>query len=331
MAVASNTVQTFAMVGIKEDLADAITLTDPVECPFYSGISKGTAKSRTPEWQIDSLAAPDPTNAAVEGDVVANDAGTQPVRIKNIVQLFDKVVEVSSTAQAVETAGRDNELAYQLVKRGKEMKRDMEARFTGNFASVLGNASTAGQCAGAEAYMTTNVSRGGSGASGGYSSGIIAAATDGTLRTATEALLKGVIQSAWNSGGDPSTIMVGGEMKQKFSGFTGIATQYRDNPGKSAAVIIAAADVYKSDFGLHTIVPNRFTSRGTGRTPGSVPNNRSALILDMSSWKARFLQPMKTTDLAKVGHSDRKMLFTEVTLECTDEKKNGVLADIQVA
>ena len=331
MAVASNTVQTFAMVGIKEDLSDTIALTDPVEVPFYSGISKGTAKSRTPEWQIDSLTAPEPTNAAVEGDAVDNDAGTQPVRIKNIVQLFDKVVEVSSTAQAVDTAGRDSELAYQVVKRGKELKRDMEARFTGNFASVLGNASTAGQCAGAEAYMTSNVSRGATGSSGGFSAGIIAIATDGTLRTATETLLKGVIQSAWNNGGNPATIMVGGLMKQKFSGFAGIATQYRDNNSTNQAVIIAAADVYRSDFGLHTIVPNRFTSRGTGRTPGDVPNNRSALILDMSSWKARFLQPMKKVDLAKNGHSDRCMIYAEVTLECSDEKKNGVLADIQTA
>lgn len=331
MAVPTNTVQTFAMVGIREDLSDVITMTDPTEVPFYSGIKKGSCKSRTPEWQIDTLTAPNPDNKNIEGDDVTADAGTQPVRIRNIVQLFDKVVSVSSTAQAVETAGRENELAYQLVKRGKEMKRDMEARFTGNFASVLGAAGTAGEAAGAEAYLTTNVSRGASGANGGFSSGIIAAATDGTLREATEALLKGVIASAWNSGGNPSTIMVGGLMKQKFSGFTGIATQYRENPGTSAAVIIAAADIYKSDFGLHTIVPNRFTSRGTGRTPGDVPNNRSALVLDMSSWEVAYLQPMATKELAKTGHSDRKMMYAECTLECSDEKKNGVLADIQVA
>lgn len=341
MAVASNTVQTFAMVGIKEELSDVITMTDPTEVPFYSAISKGAAKSRTPEHQVDSLSAPNPDNKNIEGDTATNDAGTQPVREKNVVQLFDKVVEVSSTAQAVETAGRDDELAYQLVKRGKELKRDLESRFTGNFASVTGAAGTAGECGGAEAFIKTNISRGATGASGGYNSGtgLIAAATDGTLRTATEALLKGVIQSAWMRGGDPSTIMVNGEMKQKFSGFAGIATQYRDNPGTKAAVIIAAADVYKSDFGLHSIVPNRFMGHGTGRNNTwtnkartvAADANRTALVLDMKSWKAKFLQPMKTSPLAKLGHSDRKMLACEVTLECDDEMKNGVLADIQVA
>jgi len=332
MAVASNTVQTFAMVGIREELSDIITMTDPTETPFYSGISKKAARSRTPEWQVDSLNDPNPDNKNIEGDAATNDPGTQPVRIKNVVQLFDKVVEVSSTAQAVDTAGRENELSYQLVKRGKELKRDIETRMLGNFSSVLGAAGTAGEMAGVEAYLKTNVSRGAGGASGGYNTGtgLITLATDGTLREADEDQLKDVIALAWQNGGDPSTIMVNGKMKQKYSGFPGIATQYRDNPGNKAATIIAAADVYKSDFGLHTIVPNRWVGRGTGRTPGDEDNNRSALVLDMSSWSARFLQPMKTEDLAKLGHSDRKMISCELTLECSDEKKNGVVADIQV-
>jgi hypothetical protein len=341
MTVANNTVQTFAMVGIKEDVTDVITLTDPMEVPFYSGIGKSSAKQRTPEHLIDSLAAPDAANANIEGDEAANDAGSQPVREKNVVQLMDKVVEVSSTAQAVDAYGREDEMAYQVVKKGKELKRDFEARATGNFASVLGNASTAGLMGGAEAIIKTNVSRGESGASGGYNSGtgLIVKATDGTRREATEAQLKDVIQQAWTRGGTPSTIMVGGMMKQKYSAFPGIATQYRDNQGTKAAVIIAAADVYKSDFGLHTILPNRFMNHGADRDntwttkarTDLVDANCSALVLDMSSWKAKFLQPMKTTPLAKVGHSDRKMLFCEWTLECSDEQKNGVVADIQVA
>jgi len=332
MAVTADTVQTFAMVGIREDLSDIISLTDPTETPFYSKIGKKKAKNRTPEWQIDSLTDPDPTNANIEGDAATNNAGTQPVRVKNVVQLFDKVVEVSSTAQAVEAAGREDEMEYQIVKRGKELKRDIEARATGNYASVLGTASAAGFMAGVEAYITTNVSRGGSGANGGFNSGtgLIAAATDGTLRTATEALLKDVIQQAWTNGGDPSMIMVNGAMKQKFSAFTGIATQFNPLSQSGKNVIVGAADVYKSDFGLHTIMPNRFINYGTGRTRNAANSNRTALILDMSSWAVRFLQPMKRAKLAKTGHSDREMIFCELTLECDNEQKNGVLADIQV-
>lgn len=341
MTVPSSTVQTFAQVGIKENVTDIITLTDPTETPFYSGIAKGTRKSRTPEWQVDSLSDPNPNNKTIEGDDVANDAATQPVRQKNVVQLFDKVIGVSSTARAVDTYGRGDELEYQMVKAGKAIKRDMEARFTGNFASVLGAAGTAGEAAGAAAFMTSNVDRGATGASGGYQTGtgLINAATDGTLRTITETLFKGVIAAAAMRGGNPSTIMVNAQMKQKVSSaFTGIATQYNQLNQQSKNVIVGAADVYKSDFGLHTILFNRFVGHGGGSRDNTwtakartvqATANRDVLILDMSSWKVDFLQPMKSTELAKLGHSDRKMLFCEATLECSDEAKNGILADVQ--
>ena len=329
MTVPTNTVQTFAMVGIREDLADTITNIAPMDVPFYSMIKKGTTKSRTPEWEKDTLANPDPTNAVVEGDDVAADAGSQPTRLKNIVQLFDKVVSVSDTAQAVDSAGQKDELAYQVAKKGKELKRDIEMRITGNYTSVLGNASTAGQLAGAEGWFTTNVSRGSGGASGGYSSGIVTLATDGTPRTYTEALLKAVIKSTWDSGGDPTIIMCTGAKKQLSSAFVGIATQYRENSGRKQATILGAADVYVSDFGEHRIVPNRFMGAGTGRTPASgLYAGLSVLVLDPKTWALKTLQAMKITPLAKTGHSDKKMLHTELTLACSDEAANGIVADL---
>ena len=333
MAVPANTVQTFARANIREQLSDIITMVDPTDVPFYSTAKKGTAKSRTPEWQNDTLADPDIANANIEGDDASNDTTAASTRIKNVVQLLDKVVQVSTTARAVETAGYEDELERQVLKKGKELKRDIEAIITGNFASVLGAAGTAGKCGGAEAMIKTNFSRGATGASGGYNTGtgLVVAATDGTTRTATEAQLKDVVQQIWNtSGAKADMIMVNGAMKQKYSAFAGIATQYRDNPGMKAAVIIAAADVYKSDFGLHTIVPNRFIGYSATRTRNATTSNQTALVLDMSSWKVRFLQAMKTDTLAKTGHSDRRMISCELTLECDNEKKNGVVADITV-
>lgn len=341
MAVPSNTVQTFAMVGIKEDVSDIITLTDPMEVPVYSGISKGTRKSRTPEWMIDSIADPNPNNKTIEGDDATNDAGSQPVRHKNVVQLFDKVVQVSTTSQAVDTYGRGDELNYQVLKAGKALKRDIEARITGNFASVLGAAGTAGECAGIPAFLTSNVSRGATGASGGYQTGtgLINAATDGTLRTVTETLFKDTIALAAIRGGKPDTIMVNAQMKQKISAsFTGIATQYNQLNQSGQNTIVASADVYKSDFGLHKIVFNRFIGHGGGSRDNTWTNkartvqataNRDVLILDMGTWKLDFLQAMKTVDLAKTGHSDRKMISCELTLECSDEARNAILADVQ--
>ena len=320
MAVPSNTVQTFAMIGIREDLSDVISNISPTETPFYSMCRKGKTVSRTPEWQIDTLAAANADNAVVEGDDVAADAADHPTRVKNVIQLMDKVVSVSTTGQAVDTAGRASELKYHVAKKGQELKRDIEARITQNDASVVGNASTAGEMAGAEAWIETNVDGGTSYAAGGFNTGtgIVDAPTDGTQRAAAESQLKAVIKDCWTAGGDPSVVMVGGFNKQAFSAFSGIATQYQDNNGRSMqrAVILGAADYYVSDFGEHRIIPNRFQ------------RDRTALVLDPKLWELKFSQPFRTVPLAKTGHNDKRMLSVELTLCSKNEAGNGLVADL---
>jgi hypothetical protein len=247
----TGTLQTFAMVGIRESLSDAITNISPEETPFYSMIPKGKTRSRNPEWQKDSLTAVDGDNKQVEGFDVEGDTLTDPTRLRNYVQLQDKTVVVSDTANAVDTAGRSNELNYQVAKEGKSLKRDMEAALTRNNASVAGNASTAGEMGGYLSWIETNSDREAGGSDGGYNTGtnIVDAATNGSQRASTEDQLKTVIKSCWDAGGDPSVIMVGSFQKQKYSAFAGIATQYKDNKGRSMqrAVILGAADAYVSD------------------------------------------------------------------------------------
>lgn len=334
MSVLSGTVQTFAMTGIREQLSDVITNIAPMDTAMFSLVPKTKATTRTPEWLRDTLANPDPTNAKVEGDDAANLNAVEPDRLKNIVQLYEKTLGVSSTAQAVKAAGRSDELKYQVAKRGKEMKRDIEMRMCGNYSSVLGNSSTAGQMAGFPAWMVTNVSRGSGGTSNGFSGGLVTLATDGTGRAFTETLLKSVIQKCWNNGGDIKYIMMCGDHKQQASAFPGIATQYRENEDTKKATILGAAGVYVSDFGTHKLVANRFVGAGTGRSLDSGnglalgASVREVLLVDPSKWKLAFLQPFKTVPLAKTGHADRRMLWAELTLECLEERGSGVVADL---
>jgi hypothetical protein len=319
MAVPSGTTQTYQAVGRREDLTDVIHDLSPTQTPFMSAIGKGSAENTFHEWQTDALAAANGDNKVVEGDDAANDTMSATVRLGNYTQLMDKVVQVSSAQRAANNAGRGDELSYQVSKRAKEIKRDMETRLTGNYASAAGNASTARECAGFEAWIQTNDSRGTSGASTAYSGGIQAAATDGTQRVFTEALLLDVMQLCWNEGGEPTMVMVGGFNKRTASGFDGIATQYRENSGQKAATIIAAADVFVSDFGTMNIVANRFS------------RSRSALVVDPSMFKLCYYQRFKTEELAKTGHSDRKMLSVEFTLESCNEKSSGIVADLTTA
>lgn len=315
MTVPTDTTQTYGVVGRREDLTDVIHDVTPTETPFTTAIQKGSASNTFHEWQTDALAAAVATNKVIEGDDPANDAITATVRLGNYTQLSDKVIQVSSTQRASNNAGRGDELSYQLMKRGKELKRDVESSLTSNNASIAGGAGTARQSAGFAAWIQTNDDRASDGNNTAYSAGIQAAATDGTQRAFTETQLKNVLQLCWTNGGDPTMVMVGAFNKKQMSGFAGIADQVRDT-GNKRATIVGAADVYVSDFGQLDIVANRFS------------RTRDALVVDPTMWKLCFYQRYGTTDLAKTGHSDRKMLAVEYTLESCNELSSGIVADL---
>lgn len=320
MAVPSNTVQRVTRVGVREDLIEKISNIDPTETPFMNNIGKGKAKQTLHEWQTDGLAAATGQNKVIEGDDVANDNRPPTKRMQNYTQISDKVVQVSNTADAVIKAGRNTEMAYEMAKMAPELRRDMETRLSGNFAAVPGTASVEGETSGAVAMIRTNASRGVGGAAAtlsgttqGYTS---TAATNGTLRTVTEAMLKTTLQLAWAAGGKPKIAMMSGTLKQTFSTFAGIAQQRRET-GNKAATIIGAADVYASDFGDIAFVPSRFTT------------GRDVLVLDPSLWSVCYLQEMQDKPLAENGHSTRRLLWAEYTLRCDNELGNGVIADVQ--
>ena len=315
MAVPAQTTQAVGRIGIREDLEDTIYNISPMDTPFCSAIGRGKAENTYVEYQIDSLVAPNAQNKTIQGDDLANENRAGTTRVGTYTQIMKKVVGTSTTAQAVKTAGRANEHAYQLAKAGKELKRDMEARFTGNFASVAPTSSVAGETAGALAWLTTNTGRGATGANGGFSGGIVAAATNGTQRAFTETLLKAQIANAWNNGGEPSMAIMSLTQKQVAAAFTGLA-QARRETGNKKLEIIAGADVYVSDVGEIRLVPDRFCS------------TRDCLIIDPSLWEISVLDPMQDKVLATTGLADRKALYTEVALKCHQEAGNACVADL---
>src|SRR5258708_15609469 len=141
MSLPSNTLATYEAIGNREDLADIIYRVDPTDTPFMTGIEKAKATAVKHEWQTQALATAQTTNAVREGDDAAADATTVTVRLSNIAQISRKVPQVSGTQQAVDHAGRGNEMAYQEMLKGLELKRDMEG-------SII--ASTSGSNAGSD-------------------------------------------------------------------------------------------------------------------------------------------------------------------------------------
>lgn len=311
MAVPTNTFRTYGAVGAREDLSDIIYNISPTDTPFMSGIGKEKATNTYTEWQIDSLAAADGSNAQLEGDDAAPIAITPTTRAGNYTQISTKTVSISGTEQAVGGAGRKNPFAYELAKKGKEIKRDMEAILTGNQVVSAGSNTVARKLRPLEGWYATNALRGVGGANGSTS----AAATDGTQRPFTEDLLKSALQSAYIAGGNPDMVMLHPSQKTTASGFTGNATRTIDANDKR---ITSGVLVYGSDFGDLDIVMNRFQRA------------RTVHISERDMWAVSYLRPFFTKELAVTGDSEKKEMIVEYTLIAKNEAANAVIADLTV-
>ncbi len=309
--------QTYQTVGIREDLADIIYSISPTETPFMSGIAKEKATNTTHQWQTDALAAV-AANAAVEGADISYGTMSATTKEENHTQISTKGVQVSGTNEAVTSAGRANELAYQVAKAAKELKRDMETALLSNVAKASGNATTARKLGGCQTWIETNVDAG----SGGSGNGNGAIRTDGTQRAFTEDQLKGVLRSCFNEGGNPNMIMVGAFNKQKLSGFTGGSTRFDSAEDRR---LITSIDVYESDFGTLQVAPNRFI-RGANST--AAKQGQDALVLEMDMWAVAFLRDFALQTPAQTKDADQRFLVAEYTLVARNEKANGLVTDL---
>lgn len=317
MAVPTNTVLTFSSIGNREDLLDKITNISPTDVPFTTMAGTATAAGTLHEWQTDTLAAA-AQNAQLQGDDVTFAAASPTARVGNRTQISRKEVIVSGTQEAVDKAGRNSEKVYQMSKRWDELKRDREFVLCSNQAPVTGNSSTAPQLRPLCGWITTNVDRGTGGANGSSS----AAATDGTQRALTLAMINSAQQNSWTQGGKPTFLMTGPKQRGNLTTLMGgAATKFYAIEDKKMTNTIQA---YEGDFGMVKIVTNRFV-RG-----GQTGADREIFFLDPDLWNVAYLKGRKmvTKDLAKTGDNEKGMILSEYTLESLQEAGNAVVADL---
>ena len=304
-------------IGQREDLIDVIYDISPTETPIMSTLARTKATAVFHEWQTDSLASATSANAAVEGADGVSATISPTTRLGNYTQIVQKVVQTSGTLEAVNKAGRRSERAYQLAKASSELKRDMETIITANQGRDAGSSSSARKLGAILSWLKTNTSKGTSGTDPTTIG--VSTRSDGATRTFTEQLLKDEVAAAFDSGGNPSMLVVGSGLKQKVSSFAGIAAQRYMAPGDQPTTIIGAADVYMSDFGTLSVVPDRFM------------RTRDALLLDPEYAALSYLRPFQTNDLAKTGDSEKTQLLCEFTLEMRNEAASAIVADLNPA
>jgi hypothetical protein len=329
MAQVTNTYETYDAVGNREELADRIYQITPEETPFLSLIGRKPVSSTHPEWQTDTLASPDTSNNQPEGNDWSYQAVAATSRVGNYTQISDKRIIISRTQDKTSKAGRKSELAREVAKKGVELRIDMEVITLSNQASTAGtgNGATNRKLGGFRAWLASNDDLGATGSSGGFntSTSVVDAATNGTQRAFTKAILDSVILSTYNAGGNPNTLMVSPYVKTVFSRFmddADVVPNRKELGGKKQATIVAAADMYLSDFGSISVVPNRQMARA-GATIA-----RNAFLIDPKMVSLGVFDDIQLVKPAKTGDAEKRVLVTEYTLHVNNEAAHGVAADL---
>lgn len=322
MAKLANTFVSTDAVGNREELSDVVSRITPEDTPVYSMIAKGTTKSTHPEWEIDDLAAP-AENVVNEGDQFDFNAISKPERVGNYTQIFRKSWIVSETQEAVDNAGGVEKIKYQKLKKGVEVRKDIEFALLSNTASTATDPRKFGSLT---SWYETNVSRGTGGANGGFdkTTGRTVAATAGAKRAFSKALLDSTMQQVYTTGGNIKFAVCSPYVKSVFTTFmsdTNVA-QFRYAASGKKNTIIATADVYEGDFGKVMIVPNRVQA-------GNATMASNVHLLEPSLLSFKTLRKIHNVkDLAKTGDAKKGVIIGEGTLCVKNEKGLGVIADV---
>jgi hypothetical protein len=308
--------------GLAEDFEDVIFDVSPTDTPMLTLAKRKTADARYHQWQEDTLAAAT-SNKAEEGADATYGTAAGTTTLGNYCQISTKTVDISRTLDIVKKYGRKSEVARELMKRGKELKRDMEFTICRNQASASG---TARATAGWETMIdgtSGNLVRANSGQTADYSVRGFAAASwsapeDGSLVTFIEADLVSALGLAWEDGGDPSIIMMSKKNKNLFNTFTGVATKYNEVKGTAQATVTGASDIYVSSYGNHTVKLNRYM------------RDTAVFCIDPEYISVAFLDGIKKTPMAKTGDSERYLMTVEYALVCDNRNAHATVGGVGV-
>jgi len=323
MTAITNTYLSSSAKGNREELSDIVSRITPTDTPLYSTIEKESSSAIRSEWEIDTLRAP-AANAQAEGDQYAYTAITAPTRASNIQQIFREGWIVSKSQEAVSNAGSVEKAKTAKLKAAIVVRKDIELATLTPTASKLTDPRNLG---GLPSWLTTNTSRGATGANGGFSvgTGLTVAPTPGTQRTFTKALLDAGLQSCFINGATVEDVMCSPYIKTVFTTFmadSNVAAFRYQADAKRKTTAISTVDFYTGSFDTVAIIPNRVMA-----TNANVARN--VFLLDYSKMSMKVLRQMgDDPDIATNADAKAGMIVTEQTLAVKNEAGLGVVADV---
>lgn len=282
---------TYTQVGKKEDVADAISNIAPTNTPVLTAIGTSKVNNILYQWQEDSLDPP-AVNAQVEGANATAANMVPTVMRNNTTQILEKTVSVTGSTDAMSTYGRNKEFAYQMMKKSKEIKRDLEYALVGTRQSlVTGSSTVPRKFAGMQAQIDSSM--------------VITMPADGggvTTGTLNEGVILDASERCYNLGGDPDVLMVKPHDPRIIAAFAASVgrTRYLEQDTKKLTNVV---DVYEGPHGQLKVVMNRWQA------------TVDAFVTNFDNWKLAVYRAWQTEELAKIGDSRQSMLLGEYGLK----------------
>ena len=343
-------------VSEREQLANFISMITRDETPFMSDIGKGKASGVYHEWQTDELIAPRNSRVAYGADFDSvrpqgddgsdnNDGNSVSIprrtRLGNYTQINAKTVAVSGTKRAVDQAGVADEYAYQLKKRGVEMRRDIEHDLihTANTASAA-TAAVAGSSGGAaptmgtyRAWINSNLDSSTQNGTCKYLNSVAApgdtaigegtstyAPAHGTGSAGLQLLhVDEVMQAIYENGGKATKLMMSPQLRRDFSALAQASGMNTRRNIDEKGSLRQSIDMYMSDFGEVMVVPNYIMGLNNVTSLGSDTDynfaNEAVLVYDSQWFSMATLRPMQEVDVGQKGDSTVGMFVEEQTFE----------------
>lgn len=322
--------------GNKQDLSDVISDISPTETPVVTMLRSGSASAVYHEWLTDELEAPK-KNAVPEGHIAEPHVAKPRKRLGNYTQILEKTASVTGTQEKVDKAGVKSEMAYQVARRMKEIKRDLEVILVGAAPQArsagTGDPSTPPTATKADAarlmgsFASYMVKPGAAGVPYSWfgpttGSGLVPPTGDGTTapvvpaplqRVFTEDILQTALQQMWENGGtETMAAIMGANLRGAFSRFA-LSNSYQRNINTDSKTLTMTVDVYDGDFHTITAKPDRYCDPNT------------VFMIDPAFASLDDLRPIFSQDLAITGDGMNKQIIWETTLKVTNPLAHGVI------
>ncbi|MGL5016047.1 MAG: SU10 major capsid protein, partial [Bacteroidales bacterium] len=306
--------KSFELNGNKQSFANWISNMSPCDTPFTSMVGKEGINEVQYSWQTDSLAPADNTPYE-EGSQAESQSRAATKVVHNFTSILRKAVNISDTIAKLDTFGRNSEVAYQMGKAGKELKRDIEFMCLNNGQGNVGTSAVASKFSGFE-YLC---------AEPGVSDADTGATTSQIIRISD-------LSGPWFKTSDvfdmTYNLYLSGSKANKIMFHPCHATTFSDFMSHNIETPLA--------FRMFDGLNDKFNSKVSrirdplGREYDLIPNRfmpkDKLYFFNEADWTQMILRQPAVSPLAKKGSSESYLLETEIGLRHKNPYASGVLS-----